>query len=91
MGWTHGQNEREITEKMWDKAENEEVKSTAKMGWLPVIARIADYERQCREKANNRERWEQITKVAVQRSNEWPVSPIQNGNERKKMFVGSFS
>ena len=33
---------------------------------------------------------EKITKVAVQRSNEWPVAPLQNGNERKnKMFVAS--
>ena len=33
------------------------------------------------EKANSREQSEHITNLAVRQSDEWPVSPLQNGNE----------
>ena len=60
-------------------------KNAAKMEGLceDMYLRKAEEEEKPREKANNREQWKIITKVAVQGSDNWPASPLQNGNERK--------
>ena len=75
MGWTHGQNEiRYITEKLRDK----EARRFQKRGrphlrledCVKRNLRKAEEEERWREKANNRDQWKQITKVAVFRSDQ---------------------
>ena len=58
------------------------------LGWEDCLERDlrkTEEEEKRREKANIRDPWK-ITKVAVQRSNKWPASPLRNRKERKNKY-----
>ena len=75
MGWPHGPNERCKLQKRAEtnKQEGSRKRGRPQLRWEDYVKRVlrkAEEEENLREKANNRDRWKQITKVAVLRSDQ---------------------